>query len=159
LAAAQETAQPHIENVKGVAQGFLGTTGTLDRHGKLPVPSKDVPATNAPLKSVGGQAKSANGNSGPSVVASLQSEAASALETTKEYLAAAQETAQPHIENVKGVAQGFLGTTGTQGMNMHGNPPVPRKDIPATSAPLESGARSFNTPSSTVGTNVRRDKD
>lgn len=87
-----------------------------------------------------------NGSSGPDIVASLQSGAASALETTKEYLATAQETAKPHIENAKGVAQGFLGTAGMQVSDTLGKPSVPSKDIPATSAPLESGSHSINTP-------------
>ena len=125
LASAQETAQPHIENAKSMAQGFLG--------GEPLVPSKDKSA------SIHGQTKRANG---------LQSGAASALETTKEYLAAAQDTAKPHIENAKGVVQNFLGTAGTQGMDAHGKPLA-----------LESEAR---TPySSTMGTNsnVGQNKD
>ena len=124
LASAQETTQPHIENAKNIAQSFLGTDG-----GK--VPSNDKRAAGMPLESIGGQTKSANGNSVPGV-ASLQSDAASALETTREYLAAAQETAQPHIKNTKSVEQSFLGTAGTQGPDADGKS--------ESSAPLENGA-------------------
>ena len=36
------------------------------------------------------------------------------VETTKEYLSAAQKIVEPHVEHAKGVAQGYLGTAGTQ---------------------------------------------
>jgi len=118
---------------------------------------------------IGRQTKSTNGTSGPGVVSSLQSGATAAVETTKEYLNAAQETmkphiettkeyltaaqrtVQPHVDSAKGAAQGYLGTAGVPG-----NSPVPSKDIPATSAPLESGPHSVNTPypSTMAATNI-----
>lgn len=113
-------------------------------------------------ESVGGHANGANGTYGNDVVSSLQSGATSALETTKEYLSVAQEAVKPHIENAKSAAQGYLGTAATEGIDTHGNPPVPQKDIPATSAPLESAAHSFRTPypstTTTSGTNVEQEK-
>jgi hypothetical protein len=82
------------------------------------------------------------------------------IEATKEYLTAAQETVQPHIESAKGVAQGYLGTAGTQGVEVQGKSPVPSKDIPATSAPLESGPHSVDTPypSTTAATNIGQNR-
>ncbi|KAF9460094.1 hypothetical protein BDZ94DRAFT_1266655 [Collybia nuda] len=87
------------------------------------------------------------------IVSSLQSGANSAIGTTKEYLASAQEMAKPHVENAKGIAQGYLGTAGTQPIK---NPPASSTGIPATSAPLESGPHTVNTPySSTNTTNAK----
>lgn len=113
--------------------------------------------------SVGGTAdttRSTTGNQTSStntsdIVSSLQSGANAAIGTTKEYLATAQEIAKPHVENAKGVAQGYLGTAGTQPVT---NTPASSTGIPATSAPLESGPHTVGSPyhstTTTTGTKV-----
>ncbi|THV07551.1 hypothetical protein K435DRAFT_788459 [Dendrothele bispora CBS 962.96] len=95
--------------------------------------------------------------SGPGVVSQLQSGANVALETTKGYLATAQQTVQPHIEKGVNVASNYIGSLQQQA-NPNTGTGAKDSDIPATSAPLESGPHTVGTPypstTTTAGTNV-----
>ena len=72
----------------------------------------------------------------PGLVSSIQSGAVTMVETTKEYLAAAQKIVEPHVEHAKGVAQGYLGTAGTQGdQTGSATPAASSNGRPAKSAP------------------------
>jgi len=64
------------------------------------------------------------------------------------------ETAQPHIEKAVGVVQGYMGTAGTQGAQLaeHGKTATPASSasVPAaTTAPLESGKHTVDSPYAT----------
>ncbi|KIL71688.1 hypothetical protein M378DRAFT_238202 [Amanita muscaria Koide BX008] len=56
--------------------------------------------------------------------------------TAKQYVGTAQETVKAQVERAKGTAQGLMGTTGTQGAQLTD---VDSAGVPAISAPLESG--------------------
>lgn len=103
LVAAQETAQPHIARAKEAASNYIsGDTQTGV--------STDT---------------SASSSTGVPVTEKLQAGASAALSTTKEYLVAAHETAQPHIARAAEVASSYM-----SGDNTHTTAP--------TSAPASS---------------------
>ncbi|KAJ3721698.1 hypothetical protein C8R42DRAFT_668224 [Lentinula raphanica] len=91
----------------------------------------------------------------------IQSGAATALETGKEYLASAQTTAQPHIDRAVKAAQPHIEKVSEAASNYINNvngetdmsTSVPPK-IPATSAPLESGPHTVGTPYPSTTTKV-----
>ncbi|KAG5634180.1 hypothetical protein DXG03_006069, partial [Asterophora parasitica] len=84
------------------------------------------------------------GNGATTAVDTSKQYLASAHETAKPHIAAAHEAVKPHIEHLKGNAQGVFGTAGTQGAPIQ--PPASSTGIPATSAPLESGPHTTDTP-------------
>ncbi|KAF9270581.1 hypothetical protein L218DRAFT_952683 [Marasmius fiardii PR-910] len=80
---------------------------------------------------------------GSNVVSQLQSGATAAVQTGKEYIAAAQQAARPHFDNATNAAQNYLHNLQDQGKTGTGAPPG---NIPATTAPLESGPHTVEAP-------------
>lgn len=94
-------------------------------------------------------------------LAQIQAGAATALATGKEYLDSAQTAAQPHIERAVEAAQPHINRVSEAASNYMNNvggetdtsSSVPPK-IPATSAPLESGPHTVETPYPSTTTKV-----
>ncbi|KAG7099584.1 hypothetical protein E1B28_001414 [Marasmius oreades] len=90
-----------------------------------------------------------NGANQSGVISQLQSGAAVAVQTGREYVAAAK----PHIDKATTAAQNYLHSIQDQGSATTGAPPG---QVPATTAPLESGPHTVGSPygatkDSTVG--------
>ncbi|KAJ3750726.1 hypothetical protein DFH05DRAFT_1410441 [Lentinula detonsa] len=91
----------------------------------------------------------------------IQAGATTVLATGKEYLASAQNTAQPHIDRALEVAQPHINKVSEAASNYINNvdgetdtsTSVPPR-IPATSAPLESGPHVVSTPYPSTTTKV-----
>lgn len=125
LAAAQKTAQPHIEKAKDVAQSYLAS----GEQTSTPASSTGIPAA---THSTTNTATTTASN----VAAQAQSGATAALGVTKEYLASAQKTAQPHIEKASDVARSYLAsgeqpTSTTTSSSTKPPPPASSTGIPA----------------------------
>ena len=96
------------------------------------------------------------GHAGQSVFATVGATAGGVYNAVSEaahpHIEHAKEAAQPHIEHAKGTAQGFMGTAGTQGGNLK---PASEQHVPASSAPLESGPHTVDTPYPTQSAGVK----
>ncbi|TFK77344.1 hypothetical protein BDN72DRAFT_39509 [Pluteus cervinus] len=80
------------------------------------------------------------------VLSSVQGAATSVVEAGKQYLDSAQRTAQPHIDNLKGMVQGAAGTAGVQdGTPTSTASPTMPGALPGITAPLESGPHTVTT--------------
>ncbi|KAF8898996.1 hypothetical protein BD779DRAFT_1486553 [Infundibulicybe gibba] len=153
--AAKNTGVGYVEQAKALATSAISTAQNY-----LPTAVGGNPSPNT---TTNGSVTSNLSSTASTVASTVQAGATAAYGTTKEYLSTAQQIAQPHIENAKGVAQGYLGTAGTQGMNGTGTTPASSTGIPATSAPLESGPHSVNTPyppttTTTTGTKIAQNE-
>ncbi|RDB28669.1 hypothetical protein Hypma_015787 [Hypsizygus marmoreus] len=148
--AAVAEGQHDVEAVKAASAGFIDEVKALAASAISTVESYLAAGVS------GHPTGTQTGESHPSgIVPSLQSGAATAVETAKQYLASAQEVAHPHIEHAKDTAQGYLGIAETQPTSQT---PASSTGIPATSAVLESGPHTVDTPypstTTTAGTNV-----
>lgn len=87
------------------------------------------------------------GHTGQSIIATVGSTAGGVYNAVsgaaQPHIEHAKEAAQPHIEHAKGAAQGLMGTAGTQGGILK---PASEQHVPASSAPLESGPHTIDTP-------------
>ncbi|GLB35912.1 hypothetical protein LshimejAT787_0302000 [Lyophyllum shimeji] len=139
----QEAPKHNPESAYGDRQSSRGSTGTRGVQ-TSPASSTGIPATNV----------------------SVGNPAATAVDTTKQYVASAREAARPRVEAAKERAEAAkeavkdtLGRVGTQDAQTSS---ARSRDIPTTSAPLENGPRSLGTPypttTTTTGTNVGKAK-
>ncbi|KAF5384829.1 hypothetical protein D9615_001306 [Tricholomella constricta] len=115
-----------VDAAKAVGAGYVEQVKTMAAHA-IATAQSYLPA------SVGGHT-STTAQPASGVASSIQGGAATVVDTTKEYVASAQEAVKPHIEHVKGAVQGGPAT------------PASSTGIPATSAPLESGPHTIGTP-------------
>ncbi|KIM47764.1 hypothetical protein M413DRAFT_439434 [Hebeloma cylindrosporum] len=128
-----------FEQVKAVGAGYVEQAKNLTNiavetaQGYLPTAMGGKP-DNGPA------ASEARSKSDTGVVESVRATATSAY-------TAAKEAVQPHIEKIQGATQEYLGAAGGTEASAAAEPmPASSTGIPATSAPLESGPHTVDTP-------------
>ncbi|KAK7058371.1 hypothetical protein VNI00_002005 [Paramarasmius palmivorus] len=131
VAAAQATGQGYIAQAKTLAANAATTVNNTVQ----PFIADVAGATDSTT------ARSAPGQQGPGVVSQLQSGAATAVQTGKEYL-----------DKATTAAQNYLNSLQEQGSTTTGAPAA--SGIPPTSAPLESGPHTVGTPYPSTTTNT-----
>jgi len=88
------TGQANVESAKAAGAGYLDQASTM---------ASDVLASAQSY--LPGQGQTGSDNQGTGIGSQLQSGAATALSTAKEYISTAQTAAQPHVENARSTLQ------------------------------------------------------
>ncbi|RDX51046.1 hypothetical protein OH76DRAFT_1401813 [Lentinus brumalis] len=132
VGAAKATATGYVEQAKNLASTAIATAQSY------------IPSTTQTSQTGTTQANSTGGGIGATVqsaIATGKEYLASAQATAKPYVESAAAAAQPHLEKAKGAVLGSTPST-TSGSSVSGKP----SEVPASSAPLESGPNVVGNP-------------
>ncbi|KAI0719957.1 hypothetical protein C8T65DRAFT_634441 [Cerioporus squamosus] len=126
---AKATATGYVEQAKNLASSAIATAQSY------------IPSTQASQTSTTNSTGGGIGATVQTAIATGKEYLASAQATAKPYVESAAAAAQPHIEKAKGAVLGSTPST-TSGSSVSGKP----SEVPASSAPLESGSNVVGNP-------------